>query len=125
MMLCFELTIPDCGDLSSDFAHAVLKTARSKAEIQKFKELDGGNWFYEWDEGIAAHVTARIIDGGEAKKIRKKNNGPCGLFEWMVESILKHGEIICEKWYCRDLASQLIYEHDARSKGGDKEGDGK
>lgn len=97
MILCFELSMPNCGSWNGKWSgekdvHAILKTARDKTEVQKFKELDGKDWFYRWDDGWTACVSAKIIDSRKAEKIRKKNAGFCG-YNWMVESILKFGDI--------------------------------
>ena len=98
MILCFELSMPNCGSWNGKWSgerdiHAILKTTRSKTEMQKFRELDGKDWYYRWDDGWTACVTAKIIDSKEATRIRNKNAGFCG-YGWMVESILKHGKII-------------------------------
>ena len=98
MILCFELSMPNRGSWNGKWSgendiHAILKTTRNKTDMQKFKELDGKDWFYRWDDGWTACVSARIIDSKQAAKVRRNNKGFCG-YSWMVASILKCGKIM-------------------------------
>ena len=101
MTLCFELSMPTSASWNNRWSgendfYALLKSTGSKEEMEKFKELSGGCWTYRWDDGWSACITARIVNSKEWKKISRKSKGFCG-YEWMVESILKHGEIILEE----------------------------
>ena len=96
MMLCFELTMPNRGSWNGRWSgenelHAIIKTDREVGR-KKIAELDGKAYYYRWDDGWTACVSCRKCDAKEATKIRKYNRGFRG-YDWMVESILKYGEI--------------------------------
>ena len=97
MILCFELSMPRVNSWNGrwsgqDDVHVKMITRRSKNEVEEIKKLDGQSWWHHWEDGWSACVTARIVDAKEAAKLRKKNRGFCG-YDWMVESILRFGEI--------------------------------
>lgn len=98
MILCFELSMPNCGSWNGRWSeendiHIITKTDRdigmSKKRIQ---ELDGKSFFYQWDDGWTARVSCRVIDAKEAEKLRRKNRGFCG-YDWMVRSIILNNKI--------------------------------
>ena len=51
-----------------------------------------GYYHYNFGDGWAAGVTAKLVSAAEARKARKKSVGFSG-YDWMVDSILKHGDI--------------------------------
>lgn len=102
MLLSFELTMPNIGSWSgkwtgSDKKYYVVKNI-SKRFFDKqeyFKSLaekGRDSWFYNFGDGWGANVYVEIVDAQEAKKRRKLSKGFCG-YEWMVESIIYHGDI--------------------------------
>ena len=48
------------------------------------------SWRYDFGDGWVARVDARVMDKSERKA---KSAGFCG-YDWMVDSILKYGEIL-------------------------------
>ena len=95
-MLCFELTMPNRGSWNGRWSgendyYAILKTERRVGKA-KVRELDGEHFHYRWDDGWTAMVSCRKVDATEARKLRRRSKGFCG-YDWMVESILRHGEI--------------------------------
>lgn len=50
------------------------------------------SWFYSWSDGWRARVDGRIMAQGERTK---KTDGFCG-YDWMVESLIRHGAIYAE-----------------------------
>lgn len=102
MTLCFTLTMPNRGSWNGRWSgensyYAVTRTlANSKRGREKAATLAGKSFYYRWDDGWGASVSVRAIDGHEARSVRKKSKGFCG-YDWMVDSILKHGAIYGSK----------------------------
>lgn len=102
MILCFELTMPNSGSWNGRWSgendtHIIIKTDRQIGK-KRIDELDGRHFYYRWDDGWTACVSARIVDRGEAAKLRKRNRGFCG-YDWMVRSIIADDEIKYHKCY--------------------------
>lgn len=53
------------------------------------------SFYYNFGDGWGANVVVESVDSKEASKRRKMSAGFCG-YEWMIESILKHGKIIVD-----------------------------
>ena len=51
------------------------------------------SWYYRWNDGWGANITAETIDSKTATKLRKESDGFCG-YEWMIDSIEKCGTIL-------------------------------
>jgi len=66
------------------------------AKTRNIPEADAaalrGYYSYNFGDGWRAGVTVRRVDGRAAAKIRKKSSGFCG-YDWMIDSILRHGDI--------------------------------
>lgn len=98
MIVVFELNMPRCGSWNGQWSgqgqmYARVKSARSKELADKLKKIvKTGSYRYAWDDGWCARVDVRQIDSKEAAKIRRTSKGFCG-YDWMIDSILKHGEI--------------------------------
>jgi len=85
----FELSMPSANIWNSRWSreeeyHALVR------EIPE--ELKLGAYRYSFGDGWIAQVAVREVDSRTAKKIKKDSSGFCG-YEWMVDSILEHGEI--------------------------------
>lgn len=96
MILCFELTMPNCGSWNGRWSqendtHVLLKTDRDIGK-KRCEELNGKSFFFRWDDGWTACVQCRIVDRSEAAKLRRKNRGFCG-YDWMVHSIIAFNRI--------------------------------
>lgn len=50
-----------------------------------------GRWYYGWNDGWGASITARIVPTGERLR---KSDGFCG-YDWMVRNILQWGTPEC------------------------------
>jgi hypothetical protein len=90
MILAFILTMPGTGSWNGEWSgsgrlYALVRSFRSGAPAP-------GNYSYAWSDGWRANVEVRPVDAREAAHIRKRSSGFCG-YEWMVDSIVKHGEI--------------------------------
>lgn len=97
MIICFELTMPNHGSWNGRWSgekdgHYLFKTSQVASMKNRFQELDGGSWYYRWDDGWGACITARIVDAKEKTRLQKKNAGFSG-YDWMVKDILVFGEI--------------------------------
>jgi len=100
--LSFELTMPNVGSWNGQWTGAdrkyyIIKTVNDryfKNDIQKLLEGNkkSQSWYYNFGDGWGANVELQIIDPAEGKKRRKMSRGFYG-YDWMVDSILRCGEI--------------------------------
>lgn len=72
----------------------------SKAGQERVKKFMGESeekaFGHNFGDGWRARVTARIVRGVDAKRMLKKSKGFCG-YDWMVDSIVRHGAIYAEE----------------------------
>lgn len=75
--------------------YAIVKPIRpTKKHTAKCQQIaDGGPYSFRWNDGWCASVSVRIVDGAEARKIRRASQGFCG-YNWMVDSIERFGRIL-------------------------------
>lgn len=93
MTLCFTLTMPNRGSWNGKWSgennfYGCFRSV-SKATADK---LDGQDFYYHWKDGWGANISIHIASGNVLRQLRKKSKGFHG-YEWMVDSILKHGKI--------------------------------
>ena len=62
--------------------------------IQATRIVEESPYGYDFGDGWRANITAEIVTGKEASKIRRKSIGFCG-YDWMVSSIMSKGRIEC------------------------------
>lgn len=100
--LVFELSMPGVGSWNgkwtgSDNYYAVVRDlGRGKAGEEKAAALAGQSFGYNFGDGWFARVKVRrLATAPEVRSIRKRSCGFCG-YDWMIDSILKHGEIVAE-----------------------------
>ena len=91
-MVLFELSMPNCGSWNGKWSGEGRTYAKVRRNCQVPKEVIGKSFYYRWDDGWTACVSVRKIDSKEAKKIMKNSVGFHG-YGWMIESIIRHGEI--------------------------------
>ena len=101
-LISFELTMPNRGSWNGRWSgeankYYVIKKLperyfKDKVHLQELLQDGKDSWYYRWDDGWGASVTAQLIDSKEASKRRKISKGFCG-YEWMIGSILSHGAI--------------------------------
>lgn len=103
MLVAFELSMPSKASWNGKWSgenrpYVVVKNfCKANAEETKILEkLDTGEFHYRWEDGWCACVSLRKVDAKEAAKLRKASVGFFG-YNWMIESILKHGKICIEK----------------------------
>lgn len=100
MKVSFELTMPNVGSWNGkwtgeDRKYFVIRSFsgnRAKEVSEILKSKSNGYFYYNFGDGWGAGVMAMVVDANEAKKRLKQSAGFCG-YEWMIDSILKHGKI--------------------------------
>lgn len=93
-MIVFELTMPNRGSWNNRWSLENEVHIKTMPNNMVPKELVGNDFWYNWEDGWAACIKVRKYDSRdkEYKSLKKRNTGFCG-YDWMVSSILKHGEI--------------------------------
>jgi hypothetical protein len=105
-IMSFELTMPNVGSWNGKWSGAdkkyyVVKNMSDKYVASKewFKQLlekGRDSWYYSFGDGWGANVSVEIVDSKEAARRRKISKGFCG-YEWMIDSIMRKGEITTSK----------------------------
>ena len=66
--------------------------AKTRTVSEKAADSLKDYYSYDFGDGWRAAVEVKRVDSRTAAKIRKKSSGFCG-YDWMIDSILQHGEI--------------------------------
>ena len=96
--LVFTLTMPNVGSWNhrwSGEGNVYAKSRVLKAEQLKelkFNYTEPQDFYYGWDDGWGANIHVEVMSAKEANKYLKDSRGFCG-YDWMIQSILKYGEI--------------------------------
>ncbi len=99
MQLAFILNMPGNNSWDGKWSgegrlYAIVKTFSSqKAQLHATQILAEGSYGYNFGDGWYARVDVKAVDASESRKIRKNSKGFCG-YDWMVESIERHGKIL-------------------------------
>lgn len=111
MKVSFELTMPNVGSWNGKWTGAtkkyyVIRTLFKTSQYQPYggpehvQNLLAGkpfaNFYFRWSDGWGANVQMQVVDPPEARKRLKQSAGFCG-YEWMIDSILKHGKILADE----------------------------
>ena len=92
-MLSFKLSMPYVTSWNGKWSgDGKLFIVTRKVDKQKEKELDGSYHTYRFSDGWVAGIHVNSVDAKEAAKLRRNSKGFRG-YDWMVNSILSHGEI--------------------------------
>ena len=114
MLIAFTLTMPNVGSWNgkwtgADNLYCIIRSFNGKAKRAKGAELlEAGSWYYGWNDGWGASISAKLVDGRKAAQLRKKSRGFCG-YDWMVDAIIEYG---------KPLARHEVKAH-LEKKGGD------
>ena len=91
-VVVFALTMPGIGSWNGRWSGEGRYYARVKRNNEVPAAVKGQEFRYRWDEGWEACITVRKVDAREAAKLRSRSDGFLR-YDWMIESIIKHGEI--------------------------------
>lgn len=97
-ILSFTLSTPRVGTWDGRWSgegrlYAMTRVlGRTKAAHQQAAALAGRAFTYDFGDGWVAKVDVKLIDAKQAAALRKTSRGFLG-YDWMVNSILAHGEI--------------------------------
>lgn len=99
-MIAFLLSMPGVGSWNGRWSGEgrvyakVVSLGRSKdAGAREAAIIDGSPYRYDFGDGWAASVSARLIEPSEARKLRRQTAGFCG-YDWMVDEIVDKGRIL-------------------------------
>lgn len=97
-MLCFQLTMPGNNAWNGKWTGENNKYYKfERLSPKREEELDGKYLTYSFGDGWTAGIEIEKIDSKEKRKREKQSAGFCG-YEWMIKSILLHGEIKTSKY---------------------------
>ena len=99
--IAFILSMPNVGSWDGKWSaakdvHCIIKTLKNQDVDKLFDKMprQERNFYYNFGDGWSANVKVIPIGPEHRKYLEKNNKGFCG-YDWMVDSILKHGKIIC------------------------------
>ena len=99
MLLCFTLSMPNVGSWNGRWSGEgilyakIIDFGRGKKGTERAEKiLEKGYFHYSFSDGWSAGVTVKKVFGQEVRRIRRQSKGFCG-YEWMIESIRRHGDI--------------------------------
>lgn len=102
MIAAFFLNMPNVASWNGRWSgegkcYAIVKNfGTSKKAVARCEEIiKNGGYSYNFGDDWCARVDVEAVDSAEARRIRKRSSGFCG-YNWMVDSILLHGEIKAE-----------------------------
>ena len=94
-MIAFELTMPHCGSWNGKWTGEDHNYIRVMDQRKVPKEYWGKDFYYRWDDGWEARVSVTQVDVKEGRRLERLSSGFAG-YDWMIRSIIKHGEIVLE-----------------------------
>lgn len=99
MNIAFILSMPGRNSWNGkwsgdDRLFAVVKPiGRSDKALNRARAIEGAApYSYNFGDGWRASIHVKIVDGQEARSLRKRSQGFCG-YEWMIQSIMSDGAI--------------------------------
>jgi hypothetical protein len=98
MILAFVLSMPNKGSWdgkwTSESKYFAKALSVSKKEADKV--LEKPYYFYNFGDGWSARISVEVVTPSQKRTIQKKSAGFCG-YDWMIDSIIEHGDIRVEK----------------------------
>ena len=93
-MVGFTLSMPNVGSWNGKWTgESNLYYRYRKLSKATEAELDGKSFHYNFGDGWSANVSCKKIDAKTNVKLKRRSNGFAG-YDWMIDSILNHGEIL-------------------------------
>jgi hypothetical protein len=98
MILSYKLSMPNVGSWNGRWTgesnqYYVVRKYDNKKALSILNNKESNSWYYNFGDGWGAGVRAEIVDSKEAAKRRKVSKGFAG-YEWMIDEIETHGEIL-------------------------------
>lgn len=99
MILAFKLNMPVSRSWNGkwsgdDKQYVITKSWQGKTGVLAAERIAAArSYSYRFSDGWVARVDVSIVDSREAARLRARSAGFCG-YNWMVDSICKHMEII-------------------------------
>lgn len=101
-VVVFTLSMPNTNSWNGRWSgegtlYAVVRNfGRTKSSHEKADDVcKKQSYYYNFGDGWGASVKVEKMTIKDANKIKKKSAGFCG-YNWMIESIIKHGKIITD-----------------------------
>jgi hypothetical protein len=100
MIIAFELTMPSAGSWNGKWTgekdlHVKCKTLEKTKAEKILGNSSEKHFSYRWDDGWCANIRVRKVFAAEKKSLEKRSTGFCG-YDWMINSIIEHGDIRVE-----------------------------
>ena len=98
VIVAFELKMPIVGYLNGRWSgekgfYLRTRCFLGKKGIRHAQRILGREYYsYNFGDGWTAGITVKQVTPDKAAKLRRKSSGFCG-YDWMVDSIINHGEI--------------------------------
>lgn len=92
MLISFELSMPNNNAWNGKWSGEGRCYARVRSYENPQSWMEKDYYYYNFGDGWGAGVTVKKVDAEQARKLRKASVGFCG-YEWMIDSIEKHGRI--------------------------------
>lgn len=98
MILSFELTMPRVNSWNGRWSgqekrHIIIKSFSTKKSIENGNKILGqGSFYYDFGDGWGAQINVTEVNSEESKRLKKISAGFCG-YDWMVDSIIRYGDI--------------------------------
>lgn len=99
MILAFTLNMPRNSACNGKWSgqekiYVVTKSFTSRKDLPNAaKMVATGSYHYDFGDGWAARIDVTEITSSAAASLRKRSSGFCG-YEWMIDSIVRHGKIL-------------------------------
>lgn len=94
--LLFTLTMPGVpswnGHWTGENDSYVRSLSFTDTEFENLPPNFVGEHFYRWNDGWEACVSVKVVSKKTKEKRLKNSAGFCG-YDWMIDSLLKSGEI--------------------------------
>ena len=95
-MIVFRLSMPNVGSWNGRWSQEGQLFVKCRREYGVPKEYWNKSFLYDFGDGWTARVSVERMPAAEARKLERKSKGFCG-YDWMVDSIIKNGEIRYEE----------------------------
>jgi RNase P/RNase MRP subunit POP5 len=95
-IFAFQLSMPNVGSWNGKWSgerDLYVKFRKLKNKELEQSKIEEGSYYYNFGDGWGANVNVRVVDGRERDRLARRSKGFAG-YDWMIDSIIKHGKII-------------------------------